>query len=260
MKNIIVTVDFSESSNNAARYAADMAAAIGAALYLVHVLDIPAVPREVPIPDYVLDEIRDGGFGALKDLADELRTRTQNKVNIVTDQETGSIERRVKEFCRWKHPFLVVRGSSQSGNPVIGRLPYPLLTVPVVAEYREVRHIVLACDAEDLNAGMMIPVEFLRKLGASFHARFEVLHIAGRQEQKAVLSFQEWQATVPDIFPELHFLHASNVVEGIKDYIEHHPTDWLVVFPKKGSLFHLYKNLSSNIVLHCPVPVMSVGE
>ena len=48
MKNIIVPVDFTETSNNAARYAADLAAFIGAELHLVHVLDYKALIRKSP--------------------------------------------------------------------------------------------------------------------------------------------------------------------------------------------------------------------
>lgn len=53
---------------------------------------------------------------------------------------------------------------------------------------------------------------------------------------------------------------AATVDEGIEEYLRYHVTDWLVVFPKKSGLFHLHKSLSKNIVLHCPLPVMSVHE
>src|SRR5579863_7733548 len=98
MKNIVVAVDFTESSNNAAHYAADMAAAIGAELHLVHVLDFRAIHPEVPVPDYLLDEVRDSGLNSLESLATELRSRTGQKISVITDLETGAVERRVKDF------------------------------------------------------------------------------------------------------------------------------------------------------------------
>jgi nucleotide-binding universal stress UspA family protein len=45
------------------------------------------------------------------------------------------------------------------------------------------------------------------------------------------------------------------VDEGINDYMDHHTVDCLVVFPKKEGLFRFHKSLSTQIVLHCPVPV-----
>lgn len=260
MRNIIATVDFSESSNNAARYAADMAAAVGAELHLVHVLDFQAIHPEVPVPDYVLDEVRNSGLNSLEDLAAGLRSRTGHKIGIITDLETGPVERRIRNFSWWKNPFMVVRGASRGETPTISRLPYPLLIIPPQVAYRQVRNIVMACDEEEINNGMPVPVEFLHELRDLFHAHFDLLHVATKREESATLSFREWRTTLSEQFPELHFVSASTVEEGVTEYLEHHTVDWLVVFPKKTGLFHFHKSLSKNIVLHCPVPVMSVNE
>jgi nucleotide-binding universal stress UspA family protein len=260
MKNIIAAVDFSESSNNAARYAADMSAAMGVELHLCHVLDFKAICPEVPIPDYVLDEVRTSGFERLELLAAELRTRTGGKITVATDLETGPVERRVKDFSWWKKPFLVIRGATQGETTSIGYLPYPLLIIPADTIFHPVRNVVVACDAEQINNGMPVPFEFLRELHELLHAHFDILHVATKREQTATLSFREWRASLMEQFPELHFISAPTVEEGILEYLEHHPVDWLVVFAGKGGLFHWHKSLSKNIVLHCPIPVMSIQE
>ncbi|HUB61635.1 MAG TPA: universal stress protein [Puia sp.] len=260
MKNIVAAVDFSESSNNAARYAADLAAAVGAELHLVHVLDFHAIHPEVPVPDYVLDEVRNAGFNGLETLAAELKARTGQKINIATDLETGTVERRVRDFSWWKKPFLVVRGASEGETPSIGQLPYPLLIIPRDVTFRQVRNVVIACDAEDIDNGMPVPFEFLRELRDLLRAHFDVLHVATGREESATISFREWRATLMAQFPEIHFISAPTVEEGVNEYLEHHPIDWLVIFPKKGGIFHFHKSLSKNIVLHCPVPVMSIKD
>ncbi|HXD78562.1 MAG TPA: universal stress protein [Puia sp.] len=260
MRNIIVTVDFTENSINAARYAADMAAFIGAELHLVHVLDYKAIHPDVPIPDYVLDEVRDKGFTDLDKLAAELKARSRQKVCVATDLESGPVERQVREFCQWKQPFLVVRGASRGERPEITRLPYPLLTIPPNAVFRQVRNIVIACDAEEINNGMPVPLEFLARLRDLFHTHFEVLHVASRHEETATISFREWRATLTEKFPEIHFVNAGSVDEGISEYLDHHTVDWLMVFPKKDGPFRIHKSISEKVVLHCPVPVMSIKE
>lgn len=257
-KNIIAAVDFSPSSNNAARYAADMAAAIGADLHLVHVLDFKAIHPEAPVPDYLLDEVRDSGFSGLETLASELRARTGKKIDVATDLETGPVERQLKNFSWWKKPFLVVRGATQGEAPAIRHLPYPLLIIPPHETFKEVRSIVMACDAEEINNGMPVPLEFLRELRDLFHAHFDVVHVATNREETATLSFREWRATLMEEFSELHFVTAPTVEDGIKEYLDHHAVDWLVLFPKKEGLFH--KSLSKNIVLHCPVAVMTIEQ
>lgn len=255
MKNIIAAVDFSDSSNNAARYAADLAASIGAELHLVHVLDFKAIHPEVPVPDYLLDEVRDSGLTSLERLAGELRSRTGQKITVITDLETGPVERRVKDFSWWKKPFMVIRGASRGETPEIGRLPYPLLIIPPDAAFRRLHNIVIACDEEEINNGTPVPIEFLQELRELFHAHLDVLHVATKREASATLSFSEWRTTLMGQFPEMHFVSAPTVEEGINDYLDHHPVDWLVVFPKKEGLFHFHKSLSRHIVLHCPIPV-----
>ncbi|HLI93623.1 MAG TPA: universal stress protein [Puia sp.] len=260
MKNIIATVDFTETSNNAARYAADLAFAIGAELHLVHVLDYKSIYPEIPVPDYVLDEVRNNGFGSLDKLVAELKARTGQKISIATDLETGPVERQIREFCRWKKPFLVVRGAARGETPEIGRLPFPLLTIPAGAVFHSVRNIVIACDEEEINNGMPVPMEFLLELRNQLQAHFDVLHVASRREESATISFQQWRATLTEKFPEIHFVSAPTVDQGVKEYLDHHSVDWLVVFPKKGGLFGFRKSASAKIVLHCPVPVMSYKE
>ncbi len=48
MKTILAPVDFSVSSTNAAKYAADLALSIAAELTLFHVLEIPAAGSQSP--------------------------------------------------------------------------------------------------------------------------------------------------------------------------------------------------------------------
>jgi hypothetical protein len=57
----------------------------------------------------------------------------------------------------------------------------------------------------------------------------------------------------------MHFIGSSGVEEGVQQYLGDHAADWLMVFPKKNGLFHSHESLSQKIILHCPVPVMSVN-
>src|SRR5579872_5069115 len=82
MKTIVVPVNFSASSNNAGRYAADMATVIHANLHLIHVLQIPISTAEMPIPEFVFKEMQDTAAGSMKRLWEELVKRTDGKLNI----------------------------------------------------------------------------------------------------------------------------------------------------------------------------------
>jgi nucleotide-binding universal stress UspA family protein len=53
MKSIVVPVDFSTCSANAARYAADLALAIKADLHLIHVILVPVTAAELNMTESV---------------------------------------------------------------------------------------------------------------------------------------------------------------------------------------------------------------
>src|SRR5579859_329819 len=164
MKKILVTVSFSPDSMNAARYAADMAAAIGAELCLFHVLQIPVSVAEIPITDSVYEGMEETGLKWLNELQEELQKRTEGKIKISSDMNAGSISYRISEQCNAEKPFVVIMGVS--GNPIdhfftgntplyaIRNLPYPLLVVPENAIFHPLKKVVLACDPGDLANGL----------------------------------------------------------------------------------------------------------
>ena len=72
MKTIIAPVNFTDSSDNAARYAADMALAMETELHLVHFVEIPVSTGEFPMNPYILEQLQKSGTEGLKQLCDEL--------------------------------------------------------------------------------------------------------------------------------------------------------------------------------------------
>jgi len=92
MKNIIVPVNFSDNSSNAARYAADMALAIDADIHLIYVLQFPLTAAETPIPDFVFEEMQRNGELSLASLSEDLVKRTRAQVNVTSIMEIGGLE------------------------------------------------------------------------------------------------------------------------------------------------------------------------
>jgi nucleotide-binding universal stress UspA family protein len=276
MKTIVVPVDFSASSANAARYAADMAKAIHANLHLIHVVQLPISVAEMAMTESLYAEMQEIAAQGLKDLWEELVKRTDGKLHIFTHLEEGALEYRLIEFCNLNPPFLVIMGNSgpslervMTGSNVarvIHRLRYPLIVVPVDAVFHPIKKIVLACDLEDLAAGMPVPPSFLKELRDSFGSSFEVINICTatqdhQNEAEAAFEFNSWKARLHEIYPEVHFLRTKKVEKGIDEYLQSHPADLLLVFPKKHGLLEFHSSHSKKIALHSRVPVMSIhGE
>jgi len=271
MRTIVAPVNFSPNSSNAARYAADLALAAQAELHLYYVLELPVSVAEFPVNDYVFNEMQEAGAESLKQLWEELIKRTDAKVNIFTHLEVGSVEYKIEEFCQQKKPFVVVMGASGSSleraltgsnlAAAIRHLPYPLIVVPENAVFHKISKIVLACDLNDMAAGIPVRSSFLRELKDIFNCSFEVLNINSRGQQantNSIMEVEAWKECVRGIFQEVRFVETDKVEEGISKYLAEHPADLLLVFPKKHNFFEFHKSHAKKIARASTVPIMSI--
>jgi nucleotide-binding universal stress UspA family protein len=273
MRSIVVPVNFAPNASNAARYAADIALAIGADLHLIYVFQIPSSVSEVPLPESVFDTMRDSGYELLNDLQTELTKRTAGKVRVTTDLEIGGIEAKIESYCKQQHPFLVVIGASGhtmenviNGSTTVRAiryLPYPVLVIPVGAKFQSIKKIVVACDREDIDSGMADNMAFLKELSGLLKARLVVLHVLTNGEESSAEATEEynvWKKEVEAFNPEMHFVRRPRVEDGINDYLASHQADWLMVFPKSHSVLEFHKSRTKQIVQACVVPIMSLHE
>ncbi|HVU94179.1 MAG TPA: universal stress protein [Puia sp.] len=272
MRTLLVPVDDTDNSLNAARYAADMALAIEGDVHLLHVVRIPAMPAEAPV-GYVFDQLEKAGLALLDRLAAELMARTRGQVTVRTLQVIGGVEYQIAEVSRQLRPFAVVMGAPRGsvlgaigGSPAVDaarHLPYPVLVIPAGAGFRRIRRIVLAAEAGDIESGLPVTVAFLRELRDLFAARFDVVNVARRSdsgESGKVFELYRWKEAWGELYPELHFVAAEDIAEGVDKYIGEHEADWLMLFPKSHRWMEFHRSRSAGMVAHSRVPVMSVCE
>lgn len=273
MRSIVVPVNFAPNAANAARYAADIALAIGADLHLIYVMQLPASVSEVPLPESVFDTLRDSGYELLNDLRAELTKRTGGKVGITTDLEIGGTQGKIESYCKQIKPFFVVMGASGdtlenviNGSTTvraIRHLPYPVLVIPAKATFEAIHKIVVACDKEDIDSGLPDNIVFLKELSGLLKAQLVVVHVLTNGEESAAEAIEEynvWKNDVNAFNPEIDFVRRTRVDEGINEYLASHAADWLMVFPKSHSVLEFHKSRAKQIVQSCTVPVMSLHE
>ncbi|HVU57939.1 MAG TPA: universal stress protein [Puia sp.] len=271
MRTIVVPVNFTPNSSNAARYAADMALVAEADLYLLYVLQLPVSVAEFPLNDYVFNEMQESGAEALKQLQEELLKRTEGKINVSTHMEIGAVEAKIEEYCKEKHPFIVVMGASghtletaltgSNLTAALRRLPYPLIIVPESVTFKKIGKAVLACDLEDISGGMPVKPTFLKELRDIFQSKFEVVNInTGKQAKTtaAVMDNEAWKSCLEESFPEVHIVDTGNVELGIGQYLFEHGADMLIVFPKKHNFFEFHKSHAKRLALNGSIPIMSI--
>jgi nucleotide-binding universal stress UspA family protein len=273
MRSIVVPVNFTENSNNAARYAADMALAIDGDIHLIYVFQLPLTIAEFPIPDATIEEMQRDSRITLNALKDELRQRTRDQVGVTTEMIAGSIEHNLEEYCKRQKPFVVVMGASGHSveNALTGgstvkamrHLPWPLLVIPENAAFHAIKKIVLACDLDDIGDGIPASLTFINDLTSLFGAKLDVVNVATSAEHsegEAIFLFDSWKTRLQEIFPDLHFIYTNDIAAGITQYLGKHSADWLMVFPKKHRFLEFHSSKAKQLVRDCPVPVMSLHE
>jgi nucleotide-binding universal stress UspA family protein len=273
MRTIVVPVNFSDNSGNAARYAADLALAIGAEISLINVFQPPTTISETAMPLNAFEELRDASLELLQSLSGELVKRTKNKVKITSELKIGGVEKRIESFCRRHKPFLVVMGASRDSlqNTLQGsgtvralrHLPYPVLVIPEDVVFHAVKKIAIACDQEDIDSGMPETLPVLKEISEILKAQLSFVHVLtdGKENaMDAITEYDVWKRQIRAFGPEMHFVRQERVEDGIGKYLQDHEVDWLMVLPKKHSILEFHKSRAKQIVLHCPVPVISVHE
>jgi len=270
MKSIVVPVNFTAHSRNGARYAAEMALALEADIHLLHVERIPMSPAEVPA-GFFFQQLQKSAEASLAELAAELTGLTRHQIAVTTILETGNLQFKLQEVCDRLKPFVVVMGIQQEPQlrdlhgsdtmNAVRHLGFPLLAIPADIRFYAIRKIALACNPEELREGMPASLDFLEELRNLFAARLEIISVKPPTGKgSGPVEPGEWKAFAHLPMPEITFVKAANVEEGIMNYLNCHAVDWLIVFPRQHGFLDFHRSHSIRIVRRSAIPVMSLGE
>jgi len=224
----------------------------------LHVLEVDGGAGEIPMTDYVFNEMQRVGLESLKTLQTQLREKCDGKVDIYTQLRIGQIKPAIEAFTETIHPFLVIMSARSLLN-----LPVPLIIVPQEAAFHPIKKIALACDIDDICGGLPIKPAFLNELSETFNAGFDLVNInTSRQavNERALFSYETWKSQFHELFPEVNFIETGKVQDGIAQYLEHNDADLLLVFPKDHGFFEFHVSQAKKIALHSRIPVMSIHE
>lgn len=270
MKTILVATDFSPASLNAANYAADMALAIHADLFLLHVYQLPVTYGEVPV-SFNEAELKEEVEKDMIEFEKLLETKKGKGLNIKTKVILGIFFQELKRICENIHPYAVVMGSQGTTSAerfffgshtvfAMKNLQWPLITVPLGVKYSAVKKIGLACDFN--NVVDTTPVNEIKMLVKEFNAELHVLNTGKRNVFDPEIVFESGllQEMLIDVKPQYHFISSENTDQGIIDFTDKHEIDLLLVLPKRHGLLEklIHKSNTKKLVLHSHIPVMAL--
>jgi nucleotide-binding universal stress UspA family protein len=273
MKTIIAPTDFSSTSLNAVRYAADLAVSVNASLLLVNIVPLP-VMAEGYASEMLLAEMENDARAELKKLKKELASRTNEKIDITYISDIGTVEYSLEDICTQESPFVVVMSTKHSTElerffegsntlSAVRHIPYPILVIPPDSSFRKIRKIAVAFDLE--HAVNEHSIAIIKEWVSFFKASVDIVNVCRRADisPQNLLVSEGIQKQLTECTHAFHFIIREKVEDGINDYIKKSTPDMLIVLPKNrgtfGNLFH--KSHSIPLLLHpTTIPILAIAE
>jgi nucleotide-binding universal stress UspA family protein len=274
MKKIIVPVDFSTTSINAAEFAADLAVFYGAEIYLYHTYQLPVVLHEFSYPVFDINETQEAAEHELETLKDNLLAKLKAPIPIIIVAEMAGLQEGIEALSDYLHPELIIMGLS--GKDALTRLivgsntiktiqeiKYPILVIPPKAVFLPIRKIGFACDY--IRIEQSTPVDFLKKIVNDFRADLFVLNInlSGQIHTNEVINQGRLlDELLKDVKPTYNTIEAGDVTDGINWFVEKEKLDWLVAIPKNHALLQkmFSRSHTKDLLYHTHVPVLCIHE
>jgi nucleotide-binding universal stress UspA family protein len=260
MNTVIVPVDFSDASLNAAQYAAQLLndhENINMILY--HAYD------------------KDWESESSEEKLSELKTRFDKnyKLNITISAEKDNFITGLEKLVRHKRADLVIM--SNTGHSSIAQVfmgsntlkmsetkACPVLIVPVNSQYHEVKNVMLASDFK--NARNTTPSAPIKDFLNTFKANLRIVNVNSEHYVAITEEFEKQKEDLENMFaefnPEFYFVRFYDVNDALNQFATDKNIDLIITIHKQHSL--LYRRFRSihikNLKNNSSVPVLVVHE
>jgi nucleotide-binding universal stress UspA family protein len=276
MKTILLPVDYSAASHNAARYVAELSALpeyqIGR-IILLNSYFVSIYEQILPTPDFVQigeQEIREKR-GELRrhllDVRDEIKPLAGQAVTVETMESYEPLLRSILDAVAFRKPDLLVIGSgedSEVGEHVIGiaRIsPVPVLIVPSGKLFEGIHTVLLPCDFR--NLACLSPLKVMQEAAFWRSTRVLVIHVdpgfrRSEPDERFRAVSSNLQKYLSGIDWELNYSDESNTLLGILRSAQHSNVDMIISLPGKHSFFYklTHRSISQALVRNAEMPVL----
>lgn len=255
---VIIPVDFSAQSINAASFASKMlTGAYGTELLLYHLHpeDADAVPAYRKLQK-IKESLQQTSIIKIRCLAEKGTRLVDALCRLINKEDAGLVVMSVSDRVKLFEDSYSLQMMAQGNCPVMV-IPYGYL-------YNDVRTVALASDFRDVDK--TVPVAKVKKVLNLFRPKLHVVHISPQAyvSPNGELAAQRLQLeeTFAEFGPEFHFISAANFTEGLERFIEDKSVDLVLTFPRKHGFFaSLIKSTNTKkLVYKNAVPVLAAHE
>lgn len=273
MKAIIVPVDFSPVSLNAAKFALKLASQTGGKIVLLHAFLSPSAMPVLGDIELTEEGLWDFYTEELNQLIEKLE-KEDPAIKIEQMQIRGTVTESVRQLTDALSTQMIVMGTSGAGNSnillfgsntlrVTEESSVPVLIVPPDAEYKSISDIGLTTDF--IKVDERIPEKKIEEVIGMFGARLHIMHVDDESKnwnEETPLQSGLIESMFQEFHPEYHFINHKNLAEGLSEFAERNSIEMLIAIKGEYNwlqkLFH--KNHVKELALHSRIPLLVINH
>jgi nucleotide-binding universal stress UspA family protein len=277
MNNLIVPIDFSETSKNAARYAAHISTLIpDAHLILYNVFDTLEYGSDSsPLStegeeDTSRKEIVELALASVKT---ELSAITSARISLVAEEAHSFLDT-LEAYVKWNNIQLIVMGitgATRLGQVFMGsnalnivkRAIAPTIIVPPGAHSKSAKNVLLLTDFKDLE--QTIPIASVKSVLDLFRPRLYIVNVDHEHYVQVTKEYKDQQtkleSQLSEYNPEFFFIRLFDFVDATNQFVADYEIDLILTFPRKHSfLSNVFKPTNTKqLAYHSHVPIAAIN-
>ncbi len=258
MNRIIIPLDFSDTSFNAARFAAQMLSGKKDALAILY-------------HNYADEEDREISISYLESLRNELLQKGDAAVEYEIEMGGDLIEN-LDRLAHTRRATLItmgITGRTSLQQKFIGsntlktvdRSLYPVMIIPPDASYREIKNVAFACDFMDVEQST--PTPLINAVLSMFKPKLHIVNVNSdhyisitdevkAEKEKLVEMFKEFET-------DFYFIGMNDFHEAIDSFINDYNIDMLITIPRhhSGSASLWKSSHTRRLAYHSDIPVLA---
>ena len=248
MKNILIPVDFSKASRDAAQYGVSLAKTFDAEVTFINVT-LPTIMVEDSVLASVMitqAEILENNKQLMQEEVEVLSKNYPSKITGLVQE--GFPSDVIEAMAKVKNADLIVMGMKGKGRSnsvfgstttnIISKSAFPVFVIPEKATYKTISNITFT---SDFDAEIeMDRYTLLLELAKKFNSQVNILNIQRKDSSlKPDKAIGKMSANVAfsGLNHRFHTINERNVEEGIHKFIEKEPTDVLAMVAYRHNLF-----------------------
>lgn len=273
MERIIVATDFSPAANNAVHYAAELARYFSASLVLVNAYPFPPANYEMGFSVPLVSSLKEAAEEQLQSLKEELSRTHNTDLEIDWVAEMGAPYDVLESVTRDEGADLVVMGIVGEAGKIKENLmgstalniargfDIPALIIPENMKYHRIHKISFACDLDKTEQTDLVYIaKYFSKL---FDAELEIINVERPAEETSMEKARTsvfMEKKLESVNHKTVYITGNNPGHELEEYFTTHPTDMIMLNPKKHNLFwHLFnQSVTKELIFHSHLPILAI--